>query len=79
MPRYYFHLHDDLVTEDEDGTVFPDDAAALAKAHEEARYLAAESIRSSHRLVLHHCIVVADEQGTTLARVTFGSAFAIDA
>lgn len=77
MPRYYFHLHDDLVTEDEDGTELPDDAVALAKAHDEARNLAAESIRTSHRLVLNHYIVVTDDEGATVARVTFASAFTI--
>ena len=69
MPRYYFHLHNDVEAPDEEGKEFPDLTAAKAYAIREARILAAEQIKERGDLVLHHRIDIADESGTVLESV----------
>jgi hypothetical protein len=59
MPRYYFHVHDDLDFEDEEGLDLPDVTAARAKAVEGARDLMCATLRDGH-LNLDHSIAVAD-------------------
>ena len=76
MPRFFFHLHNDEDTLDEEGRELPDVAAAQAEALFDARHMAAESVRSGH-LNLSHFVQVADESGKGLFRVTFGDAVAI--
>ena len=76
MPRYFFHLHDDLDVSDEEGTEFPDDAAARAYAIENAREVACESIAGGH-LDLDHFIEVTWEDGTAVLRVRFGEAITV--
>ena len=69
MPRYYFHLHNDVEAPDEEGKEFPDLAAAKDYAISEARTLAAEQIKEQGDLVLHHRIDIADESGSILDTV----------
>ena len=45
MPRYFFHLHNDLDVRDEEGRELPDIESALRAAGEDARTMAAESVR----------------------------------
>jgi hypothetical protein len=46
VPRYFFHLHDSIVSRDEEGTALADDDATRAFAIEGARsVLAAEVVR----------------------------------
>lgn len=68
---FYFHLHNDIHTVDEEGCELPDAEAARAQAEDEARVMAAESVRSGH-LDLSHYVEVADESGETLFKVRFG-------
>jgi GTP cyclohydrolase III len=69
--RFFFHLHNDLDTRDDEGRELPDEGAALASAREEARVLAAESVREG-ALNLAHYIAITDATGATVGTVTFG-------
>jgi hypothetical protein len=77
MPRYFFHLHDGVVTQDNEGVVLADADAARARATHEALCMASESIRQSARLVLHHQVVVTDESDHEVTRVSFGEAIVV--
>jgi hypothetical protein len=71
VPRYFFHLHNDVETHDEEGRDLADIDAARRAAEEDARHMAAESVRGGC-LPLGHFVEVADEDGQSLFRVTFG-------
>ena len=71
MPRYFFHLHNDYDTHDDEGRELSDLHAARRCAEEDARAMAAESVRDGH-LNLSHFVEVADEGGAPFFRVTFG-------
>lgn len=71
MPRYFFHLFNDLDVLDDEGRELPDIAAALSTAETDAREMAAESVRRGH-LNLSHCVEVRDEADHVLFRVCFG-------
>jgi hypothetical protein len=71
MPRFFFHLHNDMDVLDEEGRDMPSVQAARHAAEEDARTMAAESVRTG-RLVLDHFIEVASETGQALFRVRFG-------
>ena len=71
MPRYFFHLHNDLETRDEEGLELADLASAEAVARREARACAAQNVMQGH-LALAHAIEVTDEAGTRVLLVRFG-------
>jgi len=71
VARYFFHLHNDVDTHDEEGRELPDIEAAHLAAEEDARTMAAESVRAGH-LDITHCVTVTDEAGRHLFSVTFG-------
>jgi hypothetical protein len=73
---YYFHLHNDVEARDDEGVDLPDQAAAKEHALDEARAMAAESVREGH-LDLSHSIEVADHARERLFSVTFGEAVKI--
>ncbi len=70
MPRFYFHLYNDLTAVDEEGQELPNPAVAHQKAIATARELAAEAVRNG-RLVLDHRIEIADESGEVVSTVCF--------
>jgi hypothetical protein len=74
--RYYFHLHNDIQSLDEEGRELPDLEAARLEAVDEARVMAAESVRKGH-LNLGHNIKVEDESRTIQFEVTFGDAVTV--
>ena len=76
MPRYFFHLHNDLETRDEEGIELPDLAAARQVAVHEVRAVAAQNVTHG-QLVLSHSIEVCDEAGATVLTVCFGEAVEI--
>jgi hypothetical protein len=78
MPRYFFHIYNDLVTHDQEGQELADADAAVREAHRGARSLAAEQVLRSARLVLHHFIEVEDSKGAVIAKVTFRDAVAVE-
>jgi hypothetical protein len=77
MPKFYFHIHDDMDVLYEEGTHLPDVAAALVEGLRAARALAAEQVLTGH-LRLHHRIGIADEGGQVIYPVRFGDAVAVE-
>ena len=77
MPRFFFHVHDDIVTRDEDGQVCANQEAAREIAIKSARELICERVRSG-QLFLRHYIVVTDENGGEQFRLLFQDAVEID-
>lgn len=76
MPRFFFHVHDDVNAQDEEGLELTDAAAAHRHALKGARDLICEEVRSG-RLHLDHAVVVEDEKGESLFRVAFRDAVQI--
>ena len=70
MPRFYFHLYNDITSIDEEGQDLPNEAVALQRAATMAREMAAESVRQGH-LVLDHRIEVISDQDRTVGTVRF--------
>lgn len=62
MPRYFFDLHNDVDSLDDEGKDLPDLEAAKANALREAREMMQESVCNGH-LDLRHHIDVRDESG----------------
>jgi hypothetical protein len=77
VPRYYFHLYNDVNAPDLDGVDLPDRAAAREFALRNARFTAAETIKETGRLVPDHRIAIEDEDGKVLDTVYFRDAVAI--
>jgi hypothetical protein len=69
--RYFFHLHSDVETQDEEGVDLPDEAAARDRAEDEARMMAAASVQQGY-LNLSDCIHVTDKTGRLVLKVLFG-------
>ena len=77
MPRYYFHLYNDVSARDEEGKVLPDLEAARANGIKEAREIMLDNVTEG-RIDLSHRIDIADPTGEVLASVTFGDALQIE-
>jgi hypothetical protein len=78
MPRYYFHLRNDLLVDDEEGIELPDMEAARVKAEEYALDMSAASVLEHRKINLHHRIEVADETGEVVLRVEFGDVVTVE-
>ena len=78
MPRYFFHLYDDIVSLDEEGSDLPDVAAARRKAMQNARAIACQEVLDGH-LNLRHRIEVEDESGRPVLVLPFQEAVDIEA
>jgi len=70
VPRFFFHLYNDIECRDEEGIEMPNAAIALQRAAAAARSMAAESVLKG-RLALDHRIVVEDEAGGHIGTVRF--------
>jgi len=77
VPRYFFHLHDDMTVIDEEGAELSSAAAARERAIRNARELACAEVMRGH-LVLRHRIDVADESGKVLFTVRFADVVAVE-
>ncbi|MDB5667533.1 MAG: hypothetical protein JWL74_483 [Alphaproteobacteria bacterium] len=77
MPRYFFHIRNDVDVDDPEGTLLTDESAARGLALDSARDLVCAHIREHGGVNLDHRIEVADESGTLLFSVTFRDAFTI--
>jgi hypothetical protein len=77
MARFFFHVHDDDVAEDEEGRDLPDRDAAVREALIGARSLACEEVANG---CLHHNhrILVTQENGEVVATVTFADAVTVE-
>ena len=76
MPRYFFNLYNDVDSTDEEGREWPDLDSARRAAVEDARHMAAESLRHGH-LNLSHFVEVTVENRQVLFKVTFGEVVTI--
>ncbi len=76
MPQYFFNLFNDVVTMADESLDFPDAAAALAHATDEARALAADTVREGH-FVGNHYIEVQDQDRERVGVVRFDEAVEI--
>lgn len=76
MPRFFFHIFDDVTSMDEEGQVADDLEGAKAIAIDSARDLVCSQVKRGY-LNLDNYIVVADQHGRELARVAFREAFVI--
>ena len=77
MPRYYFHLYDDGVTEDCDGILVTDLQAAEAQAVRKARVMVAEAALTG-QIRLRPRILVTDAYGKQVLSVPFNEAVKIE-
>jgi hypothetical protein len=77
MPRFFFHLYDDIVSIDEDGRELADIKAARDVAVGEAREMMTETILAG-RINFSHHIDVADETGALVATVVFRDAVTVE-
>jgi hypothetical protein len=73
VPRYFFHVYDDVIAQDEEGAELPNLAAARLNALAGARDLISEQVRRGY-FVLSHWIDVVDEQGEKVLTVAFRDA-----
>jgi hypothetical protein len=78
MPRFYFHLRNDLSVDDEEGIELPDLDAARARANAYAVDMSAASVVEHRKLNLHHRIDVAGQSGERLFTIKFGDVVAIE-
>jgi hypothetical protein len=78
MPRFYFHLVNDVDVPDDEGEDLPDLAAAEAFALRQARALIAAMATEEGRIVLHHRIDIEDEHRALVRTVQFGDAVRIE-
>ena len=78
VPRYYFHLFNDIEVQDDEGQSFADPAAARAFAIGQARALIAAMTVEDGRIVLHHRIDIEDEQHAVVDSVHFRDAVMVE-
>jgi hypothetical protein len=76
MPRFYFHLYNNVVSCDDEGKDFPNPGAARQQALSYARDMAAVSVREGH-LDLSHRIDVTDQDGDLVMSLPFREAIHI--
>lgn len=70
VPRFFFHLYDDIVVRDEEGQELPDAEAARSRALLSAREMACAEVLKGH-LGLNHRVEVEDESGALIASLLF--------
>lgn len=78
MPRYFFHLHNDVDARDEEGVDLPDLRAARTEATRQARDMIGEIVKEEGRLTLHHRIDIEDKAGAVLSTVWFSDAVTVE-
>jgi hypothetical protein len=79
MPRYFFHLRNDVSVDDEEGQELPGLEAARACAEKYALDMSAASIVEHGKVNLHHRIEVSDETGQLALTVEFGDVVRVEA
>ena len=77
MPLFYFHLINDVDVPDDEGKELPDLDAALQHARTQARFTAAETLKSDGKIALSHRIDIEDDSGNVVGTVTFGEVVTI--
>lgn len=77
MPHFFFNVHDDVVSHDEEGHELPDAEAARREAIRGIRSLACEQILQG-RLNLSHSIEIQDGERREIATIRFGEAIRVE-
>lgn len=77
MPRFHLNLYNDTVLIDEEGSEFPDIAAAEVAAARSARDLIAEHVTMGLPIDLGHRMEVVDDAGRVLSVLRFGDLLTI--
>lgn len=77
MPRYYFHLHNDMDVPDEEGQELNDLEAARAVAVTNIRELICEELQKG-RIALHHRIDIADDHDIIVSTITFADVVKVE-
>lgn len=78
MPRYFFHLHNDIDAPDLEGAELPDLDTVRLRATSYAVDMAAVSIREHRKFNPSHHIQVTDQFGDTILIVKFGDVVKIE-
>ena len=76
VPRFYFHIRNDMDVQDDEGLLLEDLEAVREVALESARGLICERVNEGH-LNLDHYIEVADERGDVVLKLTYRDSFTI--
>jgi hypothetical protein len=71
MPRYHFHIYDEVETLDTEGLELPGIEAAIAVAIHELRQLAAYELERDGTVDMATRIDIADDAGRVIERVHF--------
>jgi hypothetical protein len=69
MPRFYFHLHNDMDVPDQEGSELADLIGAIAEAQTQLLEVVAELLPSRREIVLSHRVDIEDELGAVLHSV----------
>ena len=77
MPRYYFDLHNDIDTVDEEGVELAGVDDAVGHALREARWMIQASVADTARIDLRHHIDVRDENGNVIYVMHFEDAVTV--
>jgi hypothetical protein len=77
MPRYFFHLYNDVEARDPDGTELPNVGAARMAALHDVRFTVAETIKAEGRFVGDHRIDIEDSDGNVVDTIYFRDAVKI--
>ena len=77
MPRYYFHLYNDITAMDPEGKILPHLDAARANGVKEAREMMMETVAEG-RINFSHRIDIADDAGAVAETVMFGDAVRVE-
>jgi hypothetical protein len=79
MPKFFFHLHNDVYVRDDVGAELPSLTEARAKALGVARGVMAHDVVNDGRITLSHRITIADEAGAKLIELPFRTCIEIRA
>ena len=71
MPRFFFHLHNDVYVHDEVGTELPSLTEARAKALSAARGVMANDLVRDGQITLSHRITIENATGDQLVELPF--------
>jgi hypothetical protein len=77
VPRFFFHVIDDAVSQDDEGLDLPDLEAARAEALAGIREMICGQVNQGY-LILHHRVDIEEENGGTVLSLTFGDALTIE-
>jgi hypothetical protein len=77
VPRYFFHVYDDVVALDDEGLELENVTIARDSAVSAARALAAAQIMEQGKVNIRHRIDVEDEERRPVLTLPFSAAFGV--